>query len=47
MTHIDDTEERQVDYEDVFLHTVYVVCATQMAVSQTVGEALLAALELC
>lgn len=44
---IDGIEERQVDYEDVFLHTIYAVCAPQTAVSQTVGEALLASLELC
>ena len=44
---IDGIEEHQVDYEDVFLHTIYAVCAPQTAVSQTVGEALLASLELC
>lgn len=44
---IDGVAEKEIDYQNVFLHTTYVVCADQMAISQTVGEALLAALELC
>lgn len=43
---IDGVMEDNVDFEEVFLHTLYAVCAPQMAVSQMTGEALLAALEL-
>ncbi len=44
---INGVTEEEIDYQDVFLHTTYMVCADQIAISQTVGEALLAALELC
>ena len=43
---IDGITVDHVDFQDVFLHSLYAVCAPYMAVSQTVGEALLAALEL-
>lgn len=44
---IDGVSEKEIDYQDVFLHTTYVICASQMTISQTVGESLLVSLELC
>ncbi|MBR0514262.1 MAG: hypothetical protein IJK06_08445 [Clostridia bacterium] len=44
---IDGVTQKGIDYQDVFLHTTYAVCVPQTAISQTVGEALLASLELC
>lgn len=44
---VDGITDNKINYQKVFLDTTYVVCASQMSVSQTVGEALLASLELC
>lgn len=45
--HGTNADEEITDFEDLFLQTIHAVCTTQMEVSQTVGEALLASLELC
>lgn len=43
---IDGIANNQEDLENVFIQTTYAICVSQMAVSQTVGEALHASLEL-